>query len=118
MAVQVQVKDTVKTAVTECTQCSNICLQTITYCLKEGGEHIQPAHIQSMMDCAVFCQVTVSFLLRESDEFTNDVCSTTAEIAAKCAQRCEEFEDDQQMAACAAACRKAAEACRQIVSGF
>ena len=31
--------------------CAQTCSQTLSYCLSEGGDHVQPDHIKAMIDC-------------------------------------------------------------------
>jgi hypothetical protein len=35
-----------------CTQCHNICVETIDHCLEMGGKHADTAHIRILQDCA------------------------------------------------------------------
>ncbi len=34
-----------------CTSCHNICQETTTYCLEQGGKHVEPSHMRLMLDC-------------------------------------------------------------------
>src|SRR5206468_6305763 len=35
-----------------CQDCHRACLQTLTYCMKQGGRHAEPEHLRLLMDCA------------------------------------------------------------------
>ncbi len=39
--------------VTECLSCHQLCLETIAFCLRTGGEHAQEDHIRLLTDCAL-----------------------------------------------------------------
>src|SRR5262249_52042635 len=96
-----------------CTECHNICTETISHCLHRGGEHPQADHIRLMTDCAQVCQIAADFMLRGSD-LHGLTCGVCSEICALCAEDCERLTDDSRMTACAAVCRR----CADPVSGW
>lgn len=96
-----------------CNECADVCFETVNYCLDQGGEHVEPAHLKIMQDCAQICRTTADFLARES-EHQGDVARACAEVCNACAESCEQFEGDPTMAECAEACRLCAESCDQM----
>lgn len=102
-----------QTCINNCLACHSICLQTITYCLSQGGKHAEPAHIRLLMDCAEICQTSANFMLRGSlfHMYTCDVCT---DICDACADECERFTGDTQMQKCAEMCRRCAASCREM----
>ncbi|HEY7088989.1 MAG TPA: four-helix bundle copper-binding protein [Tepidisphaeraceae bacterium] len=96
-----------------CTECHNICTETISHCLHRGGEHSQADHIRLMTDCAQICQIAADFMLRGSD-LHSLTCGVCSEICALCAEDCERLTDDSRMTACAAVCRRCAESCQRM----
>ncbi len=97
-----------------CLDCHKACLQTIPYCLQQGGMHAESNHIRLMMDCADICQTSANFMLRGSD-LHSITCGACAEICERCAADCDRMGgDDTRMAACAEECRRCADACRQM----
>lgn len=96
-----------------CLDCHSTCLNTMTYCLKQGGKHSESAHIRLMLDCAEICQTSANFMLRGS-ELHARICGVCAEICQQCAEDCESMGDDAQMKACADMCRRCAESCHQM----
>ena len=98
-----------------CTDCHRICVETVAYCLQQGGKHAEPAHIRTLLDCAEICQTSANFMLRGS-EFHASTCGVCGEVCAACADACAAMGDDAQMQACAEACRRCAESCRQMAS--
>ncbi len=98
-----------------CTSCHNICQETTTYCLEQGGKHVEPSHMRLMLDCVEICNVATNYMLARSD-FTDDICKECADICDACAESCEEFTGDRTMLNCAEACRRCAEACRKMVT--
>ena len=96
-----------------CTECHNICEQTLAYCLQMGGKHAEVSHIQSLIDCAETCAASANFMLRRSP-LHPQVCGVCSQACALCAESCEQFGDDEQMQACAQVCRRCEESCRQM----
>lgn len=93
-----------------CTECHAICLETINYCLTQGGEHAAAAHISLMDTCADICGTSASSMLRGSEIHTV-ICGACAEVCRQCAASCEMFGDDAEMKRCAESCRRCAESC-------
>jgi hypothetical protein len=93
--------------------CHRICVETVDYCLRVGGEHVAAAHLRLVQDCAEICATTLTFMLRTSD-FHPQLSGACAQVCDACAASCETFTGDQQMEACASACRSCAEACRRV----
>lgn len=92
-----------------CQQCETICLETINYCLGEGGEHADPAHIALLATCADICSTSARTMLRGAAVHTA-VCRACAEVCRECAVSCEGF-DDAEMERCVQACRRCADSC-------
>lgn len=95
--------------------CHHVCLETVAYCLQQGGRHAEVSHIRALLDCAEICQTTVNLMCRNSD-FHERICAVCAEVGERCAQSCDQFGDDAQMKACAEACRRCAASCRRMAA--
>jgi len=93
--------------------CHTVCLETITHCLTNGGDHARPDHIKLLLDCAEICQTAGNFMTRESEVHAL-TCEACAEICERCAASCEAMGDDEMMRRCAEACRRCAESCRHM----
>ena len=102
-----------KECIQNCTDCHNICVQTLAYCVQMGGKHVEAAHLKSLLDCADTCRISADFMLRSSD-LHPQVCGVCAEACERCAESYEQFGDDAQMKACAEECRRCAESCREM----
>jgi hypothetical protein len=97
-----------------CTNCHNICLETVQHCLQLGGKHAETSHIRLLLDCAEICGTSAGFMLRGSD-FHARTCGVCAEICERCAEDCERIgPDDEMMQRCAKLCRQCAESCRRM----
>ena len=95
----------------ECKQCHDMCLQmAMTYCLEQGGKHVEQDHIRLMINCAEICQTAANFMLSDSP-LSSSVCNACADVCYACAESCEEIGD---MDECARACRLCAESCEQM----
>jgi hypothetical protein len=96
----------------DCSKCSQSCVMTIAHCLKEGGMHSEPQHINLLKDCAEVCKLSEGYMLRQSENHMA-ACGLCAEICIKCAKDCEEMaHNDVQMMSCAEDCRRCAESCK------
>lgn len=96
-----------------CSDCHDVCVETMQHCLTKGGEHAAPGHIRALADCAQACDTSRDFMLRGS-ALHHQTCATCAEACERCAESCERIADDQQMQHCAEECRRCAESCRQM----
>lgn len=56
-----QVNQEMQQCIQNCLDCHSICLNTITYCLQQGGMHSEPAHIRLLTDCAQICSSECRF---------------------------------------------------------
>ncbi|HEY9878033.1 MAG TPA: four-helix bundle copper-binding protein [Leptolyngbyaceae cyanobacterium] len=108
-----QINDEMKQCIQNCLDCHSMCLNTLTYCLQQGGHHTNPDHIRLMMDCAESCQTSANFMLRGSHLHVH-LCAACAEVCQRCAEDCARMGDDAQMQACAEMCRRCAETCRSM----
>lgn len=89
-------------------------VETLNYCLEEGGTYADPALIRSLQECSEICRLAIDFLLRDS-EFQPQICRDCAEICWRCAQNCEEL-NDTRLVRCAEISRFCAEACERMAS--
>lgn len=98
-----------------CTSCAQICLETISYCLRKGGQHAEADHIRLLLDCVEICQTCTNFMVRGS-ELHRLTCGVCSEICRRCAESCEQMKEDEQMIACAEACRRCADSCKRMAA--
>ncbi|KZL49141.1 ferredoxin [Nodularia spumigena CENA596] len=116
-----QINREIKECIQNCLDCHSICLNTVTFCLEQGGRHAEPNHIRLMLDCAEICTTTANFMLRNSDlhPLNDYVCAALCE---RCADDCDGLRpaggdrigSNGQMKACADMCRRCAESCRRL----
>lgn len=102
-----------ETCIAACLACQRACLEGIVTCLKKGGRHADPAHIQLLVDCAEVCALSVNFMIRGAQHHMK-VCALCADICEACAASCAALGSDAGMAACAEACRRCAESCKAM----
>jgi hypothetical protein len=96
----------------DCLDCHRTCVETLSYCLQQGGKHAEAEHVTLMLDCAEMCQTAANFMMRMSP-LHERTCLTCAEICERCAADCASF-DDETMRLCADACASCAESCREM----
>lgn len=95
-----------------CSECSQVCTETVAYCLEQGGAHARADHVRLLLDCAEICQTSANYMSRGSDLHA-ETCAVCADVCDRCAQACASFEDEQ-MRRCADVCRRCAESCRHM----
>lgn len=98
-----------------CQDCHRACLQTLVYCMDQGGPHAEPSHLRLLMDCADICAVSAAFMLRASDLHAY-TCGASAEVCRRCADDCARMGDDPRMKALADTCRHCAESCAAMAA--
>jgi hypothetical protein len=108
-----QISDEMRECIANCTECHNICVETVTHCLGLGGTHAEADHVRLLLDCAQICAASADFMLRGSD-FHKRVCGVCAEVCERCAEDCARFGDDELMRRCAEVCRRCAASCRRM----
>jgi hypothetical protein len=96
-----------------CSDCHDVCLQTMTHCLTKGGMHAEVGHITTLADCAQICETSADFMLRGS-MLHKVTCGACAEVCRACAESCEAMADDEMMRRCAEECRRCEESCRRM----
>ncbi len=96
-----------------CHECHALCNQTIAYCLKRGGSHAAPDHIQLFIDCAQMCMVTADYLTRQS-VIHDRVCRVCADACRLCAESCDKMAGDNLVKQCADLCRRCSESCASM----
>jgi hypothetical protein len=95
-------------------ECHDICLMTVSHCLRKGGRHAQADHITLLLDCSEICQTAADFMLRQSTLHPR-ICQVCADVCDRCAEDCESFADgDEMMRDCAQICRRCAQVCRDM----
>lgn len=104
-----------ESAIATCRECRDVCIETMQYCLRQGGEHVKADHIQHMQDCIDACGTCADFMVRGS-EMHNQTCGVCAEACRRCAQSCAQFENDEKMQHCADVCRRCADSCGKMAA--
>lgn len=99
-------------------ECVRICNETAQHCLsmaKQEKDNVED-HLrnhEAVMDCQETCSVTANFMARQSP-FSQPMHQANAEICAKCAEICENSQDDSEIVKkCAEICRECEEMCRK-----
>jgi len=110
-----QISAEMRRCIENCSDCHNVCVETIAHCLELGGKHAEAAHIRLLMDCAEICLTSANYMLRGSELHVR-TCAVCAEVCERCAESCEALGDDPLMKQCAEICRRCAESCRQMAA--
>lgn len=99
-----------------CLDCFRVCVETIEYCVKQGGHHTEPDHLRIMADCKDICLTSANFMMRQSD-LHKKTCGVCAEVCQRCGDDCAKMGDDATMKRCADTCHRCAESCRKMSGG-
>jgi hypothetical protein len=94
-------------------KCRTICLETIAYCLEQGGKHVEKGHLAALLNCVESCQLSGDFMITKS-AFHMKACGLCAEVCDSCAKSCDQFANDEKMKKCAEACRQCALTCHEM----
>src|SRR5436190_238299 len=62
-----------------CLDCHRICLETVTWCLQQGGKHAGAQHIRTLLACAEICRTSADFMLLGTD-LHKHTCGACAEV--------------------------------------
>ena len=108
--------DEMLVCIQNCQDCHRACLQTLFYCMSQGGRHAQPDHLRLLMDCADICATSAAFMLRASDLHAH-TCGACAAVCRRCADDCAAMGDDLRMKALADTCRHCAQSCAAMAGG-
>jgi len=95
-----------------CTECHQICLESVETCLRMGGRHAAAEHIGQLLDCARICATAADFMMSRSNMHSR-TCSVCAEVCTSCAESCRELGGDA-MDRCADACERCAASCESM----
>jgi hypothetical protein len=96
-----------------CQECHTICLETVQHCVRSGGEHADPEHVQLLLGCAEICRTSAAFMALGLSQHT-ETCSVCAHVCELCAESCARIPGDAEMQLCEETCRRCAEICRNM----
>ncbi len=98
-------------SVDECQSCARICIDTMNYCLRMGGEYADSSFIRLLRDCAEMCEVAADqcwkapLVQMRNFELCAELCERSAWFSGQ-------FYYDPILLRCAANCRQCASYCR------
>jgi hypothetical protein len=97
--------------------CQQVCMETISYCLHQGGQLADEPLIRLLQDATDVCRLSSDLLLRRS-AWQGRMSTLAAEVLGQCARRCLELGEDAQLNACSAACLRAASCAKRMEPGI
>lgn len=104
---------TMSDCIEDCTECHRVCIETKIHCLAQGGSHAERDHIRLLWDCADACRFAADLMSRGSP-FHELACGLCEQTCSECAESCEAYPEDAQMARCAEICRRCAASCEAM----
>lgn len=101
----------------KCSDCQRECDSCATHCatLMAQGQ-IRPNYttLRTCLDCADICAAAAQIVSR-SGPFSGDVCEACAAACKRCGDECKQYMGDALMHDCADACERCEQACREMV---
>ena len=106
-----EIDSPMKDAINACLDCHSMCLRTaMSYCLAQGGPHVEQQHFRMMLNCAELCQTSANFMLSDSP-LHRRVCAVCAEACEACAESCKQVGG---MDNCIEECLRCAKSCKTM----
>ena len=106
-----EIDSPMKDAINACLDCHSMCLRTaMSYCLEQGGPHVEQQHFRLMLNCAELCQTSANFMLSDSP-LHRRVCAVCAEACEACAESCKQVGG---MDKCIEECLRCAKSCKTM----
>lgn len=100
-----------KACIDACLECYRTCTEMASrHCLEQGGAHVEPSHLRTMLACAETCR-TSAHVMMLATPLHRHTCAACAEICAACAGSCRGLDG---MEDCVATCERCAAACREM----
>jgi hypothetical protein len=96
-----------------CIEGYSCCEQTVTHCLKQGGQYADMMMMGPLMDCVDVARACADMVMRQSPQAI-EMAAVCARVADMCAEACTTMNSDPVMKRCAGICRTCAEACRSL----
>lgn len=106
-------KQEMKKCIEDCRECHDVCQETLTHCLEQGGRHAESSHVTTLLACAEICATSANFMTWQID-LHPQVCGVCAEMCERCAASCDGIGDDETMRRCAEVCRRCAQSCESM----
>ncbi len=98
-----------------CMESHSLCEQTMTYCLQQGGQHVDRTMMGALMDCSDITRLCADMMMRQSP-MAMEMAKMCAQVTAKCAEACMSMSSDPMMKRCGEACKACSEACRVMAA--
>lgn len=93
--------------------CRDVCQTTFfDHCLEVKGDHVNAAHVKTILECIAVCQLAADSLRRNSPLHPH-VCKLASLVCEECAKSCEAI-GGMEMQKCAKVCRDCAKSCREM----
>jgi hypothetical protein len=98
-----------------CHETQRMCWEAASHCATLGTTRGDEREIQLFQKCARICRTSAaSFVVGSS--LVAQIAAACSKLCEECAQVCDRFAKDRDMAACAALCRACACACRDVAA--
>ena len=104
---------TLQKCVVDCSNAKNVGIQTLRYCLEQGGKFADPENLNKIQDCNELCNIVCSFLLRKS-VMTKEMLKICQKACEDCSLFCQQFKEDKQLEACGKYANQASESCKHL----
>jgi hypothetical protein len=101
--------------VAECMECHRLCMEAVSYCLRQGGDYAEENHIKLLLNCSQICMTAVDFMIRGCESLPQ-VCEITAYFCERTVVSCQRWaETDAVLKQCMEQCSRCGEYNRKVV---
>lgn len=108
-----EIASNMERCIRDCLSCFENCTRTISYCVSQGGKHVEADHLKIMMECIDMSRMSATLMMSNAP-FSHEHCQLCAKVCDSCALSCSKMENDKTMQECADICRKCADSCRSM----
>jgi hypothetical protein len=101
--------------VAECMECHRLCMEAVSYCLRQGGDYAEENHIKLLLNCSQICMTAVDFMIRGCESL-QQVCEITAYLCERTVVSCQRWaETDAVLKQCMNQCSRCGEHNRKVM---
>jgi hypothetical protein len=98
-----------------CFETQRVCSEAASHCAMLWTDRSDAREVQLLQKCARICRTSAASFVVGSSLLTQ-IAAACAKLCEECAQVCDRFAKDRDMAVCAQLCRACARACLEVIS--
>lgn len=101
--------------VAECMECHRLCMEAVTYCLRQGGDYAEEKHVTLLLNSSQISITAADFMIRGCENLA-ELCEVAAFICERTVISCQRWADtDPVRKQCMNQCSRCAEQNRKVM---